>query len=270
LETVKPVNIKKEYSFTSHILLYENCPLQYKYYKELEFTEVRTGGFLSGSLLHQTIEDIHKAVLRSEIHTLTNENITNLFNENYFLLSKNQRTYLHQAQQQSLLEQILRYRDNQSSRWHLIKEAEVDVSLVKEKYILKGTIDLIEGENGTVELIDFKSGAKPDVNSTEPKIKQVLAQYRRQLEIYAHLVEERTSHKVSKMHLYYPSEDASSPYITFKSNQGNIQHTIAVFDEVVNKIETKNYDMTHIVKSEKQCGDCDMRFHCNPKHYSNK
>lgn len=270
LETVKPVNVKKEYSFTSHILLYENCPLQYKYYKELEFTEVRTGGVLGGSLLHQTIEDIHKAVLRNEIHTLTDENITNWFNENYFLLSKNQRTYLHQAQQQSLLEQILRYRDNQSSRWHLIKEAEVDVSLVKEKYILKGTIDLIEGENGTVELIDFKSGAKPDVNSTDPKIKQVLAQYRRQLEIYAHIVEERTGHKVSKMHLYYPSEDAASPYITYKSNQSNIQHTISVFDEVVNKIEAKNYDMTHIVKSEKQCGDCDMRFHCNPKHYSNK
>jgi DNA helicase-2/ATP-dependent DNA helicase PcrA len=72
------------------------------------------------------------------------------------------------------------------------------------------------------------------------------------------------------MHLYYPKEDDASPYITFKSNKDNIQHTITVFDEVVNKIETKNYDMTHINKSEKQCGDCDMRFHCNPKHYSNK
>jgi DNA helicase-2/ATP-dependent DNA helicase PcrA len=270
LEKVKAVNIKKEYSFTSHILLYENCPLQYKYYKELEFTEVRTGGVLGGSLLHQTIEDIHKAVLRNEVNTLTNDNITTWFNDNYFLLSKSQRAYLHQAQQQALLNQVLRYRDNQSDRWHLIKEAEVDVSLVKEEYILKGTIDLIEGENGTVELIDFKSGSKPDVNATDPKTKQVLAQYRRQLEIYAHLVEERTQHTVSKMHLYYPKEEDGSPYITFKSNKDNIQHTISVFDEVVSKIETKNYDMTNINKSEKQCGDCDMRFHCNPKHYSNK
>lgn len=270
LEKVKPVHIKKEYSFTSHILLYENCPLQYKYYKELEFTEVRTGGVLAGSLLHQTIEDIHKAVLRNEVHTLTDDNITAWFNENYFLLSKSQRAYLHQAQQDSLLNQVLRYRDNQSNRWHLIKEAEVDVSLVKEEYILKGTIDLIEGEHGTVELIDFKSGDKPDVNSNDPKTRQLLAQYRRQLETYAHLVEERTGHKVSKMHLYYPKEEDASPYITFKSNKDNIQHTISIFDEVVNKIEAKNYDMKHIVKSEKQCGNCDMRFHCNPRHYSSK
>ncbi|MCG3167383.1 MAG: ATP-dependent DNA helicase Rep [Bacteroidia bacterium] len=267
LETIKPVNIKKEYSFTSHILLYENCPLQYKFYKELEFMEVRTGGVLGGSLLHQTIEDIHKAVLRDEVILLTDNNIKEWFDTNYYLLSKSQRSYLHQAQLDSLLKQILRYRDNQSEKWHLIKEAEVDVSLVKEEYILKGTIDLIEGENGTVELVDFKSGDKPDINSKDKKTKQVLAQYRRQLEVYAHLVEERTSQKVSKMHLYYPKEEEGSPYVTFPSNKDNIQHTISTFDDVVKKIETKNYDMKHIVKSEKQCGDCDMRFHCNPKQY---
>jgi DNA helicase II / ATP-dependent DNA helicase PcrA len=267
LDKIKPIDIKKEYSFTSHILLYENCPLQYKFYKELEFTEVRTGGVLGGSLLHQTIEDIHKAVLRNEVHTLTDSNITEWFNSNYYLLSKSQRSYLHQAQVAALLKQILRYRDKQSNKWHLIREAEVDVSLVKEEYILRGTIDLIEGENGTVELVDFKSGDKPDVNSVELKTRRTLAQYRRQLEVYAHLVEERTGQKVSKMHLYYPKEEDSSPYITFNVNKDNIQHTISVFDDVVNKIESKNYDMNHITKSEKQCGSCDMRFHCNPKQY---
>lgn len=269
LDEIKPPNIKKEYSFTSHILLYENCPLQYKFYKELEFIEVRTGGVLGGSLLHQTIEDIHKAVLRNEVHKLTDSNITEWFNTNYYLLSKSQRSYLHQGQLDSLLRQILRYRDRQSDKWHLIREAEVDVSLVKEEYILKGTIDLIEGENGSVELIDFKSGDKPDVNSTEDKIRQTLAQYRRQLEVYAHLVEERTGHKVSRMHLYYPKEEDGNPYITFNANKDNIQYTISIFDKVVGKIETKNYDMSGISKSEKHCGNCDMRYHCNPKQYSN-
>ena len=60
LASVKPINIKHEYSFTSHILLYENCPRQYKFYKELQFVEERKGSTLGGSLLHQTIEDIHK------------------------------------------------------------------------------------------------------------------------------------------------------------------------------------------------------------------
>ncbi|MES2565468.1 MAG: ATP-dependent DNA helicase [Bacteroidota bacterium] len=267
LEKIKQTNIKHEYSFTSHILLYENCPLQYKFYKELEFTEVRTGGVLGGSLLHQTIEDIHKTVLKNEVALLTDSNITEWFNNNYYLLSKQHRTYLHQGQISSLLKQVLRYRDKNEHQWDRIKEAEVDVSLVKENYILKGTIDLIKGENDSVELIDFKSGDKPDVNSTEPKTMRQLQQYRRQLEVYAHLVEQRTGSRVSKMHLYYPKEEDGSSYITFTSNKSNIQTTIKNFDEIVNKIETKDFAMDHIIKSEKQCGDCDMRFHCNPRKY---
>ena len=268
LEKVKPVNVKHQFSFTSHILLYENCPLQYKFYKELEFVEVRTGGVLAGSLLHQTIEDIHKAVLRKEEQTLTDATITNWFNTNYFLLSKQQRSYLHQGQIASLLKQVLRYRDRNSHQWDRIKEAEVDVSLVKEDYILKGSIDLIKGENDTVELIDFKSGDKPDVNSTDPIEKRKLNQYRRQLEVYAHLVEERTGSKVNKIHLYYPKVEDGSPYITFPANKDNVQVTIDSFEEVVHKIEKKDFDMKHILKSEKQCGDCDMRYHCNPRQYS--
>ena len=34
LNSIKPVNIKDTFSFTSHIALYENCSLQYKFFKE--------------------------------------------------------------------------------------------------------------------------------------------------------------------------------------------------------------------------------------------
>jgi len=268
LHEVKQVNIKHEYSFTSHILLYEQCPLQYKFYKELEFTEVRTGAVLGGMLLHQTIEDIHRAVLKGETHLITDDNISIWFNNNYNLLSKQQRGYLHKAQQDSLLKQILRYKERQEKNWDRIKEAEVDVSLVKEDYILKGTIDLIQGENGTVELLDFKSGDKPDVNSAELLTVRMLDQYKRQLEVYAHLVEERTDYEVSKLHLYYPKEEQGNPYITFPVNEDKINQTIESFDRVVKKIESKNFEMSHIVKNDKQCGSCDMRYYCNPKQYS--
>ena len=53
------------------------------------------------------------------------------------------RSFLREEQQQAILKQILRYRDNNADKWHLIQEAEVDVSLVKDDYILKGTIDLV-------------------------------------------------------------------------------------------------------------------------------
>jgi len=267
LNTIKPSHIKHEYSFTSHILLYENCPLQYKFYKELEFAEVRTGGVIGGTLLHHTIEDIHKAVLKGEVHTVTDENIESWFNTNYFLLVKQLRSYLSEAQRKSILSQVARYKNRMRHQWHIIKEAEVDVSLVKEDYILKGKIDLIQGEGDTVELIDFKSGNKPDVNDTDPHIRRALHGYRRQLEIYAHLVEERTGLAVSKMHLYYPKEDTGSPYITFSKDHSRIEETVRSFDEVVARIERKDFELLGMHKSEKLCGDCDMRYYCNPRAY---
>ena len=122
------------------------------------------------------------------------------------------------------------------------------MSLVKEDYILKGTIDLIRGENNTVELIDFKSGSKPDVNATDKLTRGLLDRYRPSIRSYAHLVEERTGHKVSKMHLHYPKEQNSSPYVTFNKNEHTINKTVESFDEVVAKIESKNFDNSHIVK----------------------
>jgi DNA helicase II / ATP-dependent DNA helicase PcrA len=268
LAKVKATNIKHEYSFTSHILLYENCPLQYKFYKELEFTEVRTGGVIGGTLLHQTIEDIHKAVLKGEEHKVTDENITQWFNTNYELLVKQLRSYLREAQQKALLKQVLSYKRRNDGKWDRIKEAEVDVSFVKEDYILKGTIDLIKGENDTVELIDFKSGDKPNVNSTDENTRKLLDRYRRQLEVYSYLVEERTGYKVSKMHLYYPKEENGNPHITFPKKTEHIESTINSFDDVVTKIENKEYSIEDITKNEKQCGNCDMRYHCNPRQYN--
>lgn len=265
LAEVKPVNVKHEYSFTSHILLYESCPLQYKFYKELEFVEVRTGGVIGGSLLHQTIEDIHRAVLRNEVNTLTDTNIGQWFNTNYELLVKQQRSFLREEQQTAILKQVLRYRDNNSDKWHLIQEAEVDVSLVKDDYILKGTIDLIKGEDGTVELVDFKSGDKPDVNTRDEKKKAQINQYRRQLEVYAHLVEQRTGAKVSNMHIYYPKEEDANPRITFPYREHNVAATINSFEQVVRKIESRDFSMVGTHRSEKQCADCDMRFYCNNK-----
>ena len=263
LATVKPVSIKHEYSFTSHILLYENCPRQYEFYKELQFVEERQGSTMGGSLLHETIEDIHKAVLRGEQDTLTDENIALWFNINYQLLVKQLHSYLAEAQRNAILRQVLNYRDKNNDQWHRIKEAEIDVSLVKEDYILKGIIDLIEGENNTVELVDFKSGDKPDVNTTDEYKRRILNQYRRQLEVYAYLIEQRYGHKVSAMHLYYPKEENGNPRITYRYDRGNVENTIEAFEEVVHKIEKKDYSMEGVSRNEKHCSDCDLRFFCN-------
>lgn len=60
---------------------------------------------------------------------------------NYVYLSRAEHTYLAEAQRNAALAQVNRYVSNQDGKWDAIKEAEVNVSLVKPDYIIDGTID---------------------------------------------------------------------------------------------------------------------------------
>ena len=256
---IKDVNIKNTYSFTSHITVYETCALQYKFYKELEFMPVRANAMLFGMLVHETIEDIHRAALRHEEQTITEENVSRWFDSNYVSLTKTEHTYLAGPQREAALKQVLRYVERQHGDWSQIQQAEVDVSLVKPDYIIEGKIDLIRGEGDTVEIVDFKAERKPDME----KMRARLEQYRRQLHIYAHLVEERTGQKVSKMHLYYTGEDDGVPTISYPYTKSAVEGTMAVFDDTVKKIMKK--DFHRCSDDPKVCNACDFRFYCKNK-----
>jgi DNA helicase-2/ATP-dependent DNA helicase PcrA len=261
-EQIKPVNLKNTFSFTSHITVYENCSLQYKFFKELQFVPITTGQTIYGHLVHETIEDIHKAVLRKEEHLITDENIQRWFFTNYDTLSKYQHAYLAQPQLNSALASVMRYAHRQEGNWHTIKQAEVSVSLVKEEYILSGKIDLIKGKDTitgepTVEIVDFKSEKKPDMERDRAKIDR----YKRQLQVYAHLVEQNLGLKVSKMYLYYTgAPDGSVPTIAFEPQKSEINNTIREFDKVVASIQ--NADFSHKAKSGRICENCDFRYYC--------
>lgn len=264
LATVKDVKLKKEYSFTSHLLLYENCAEQYRFFQELEFTPIRTSPILFGVVVHQTIEDIHKAVLRGEERVLSEEQVGRWFDTNYAYLTKRERVYLAPRIRDIALENVLRYYRRQNGDWSKIREAEVDVSLVKEEYILSGTVDLIRGEGNTVELVDFKSERKPDL--FEQRDRERIDRYRRQLEVYAHIVEERTGQPVSRTHLYFTNEDAGVPTISFDKDNRSIERTIATFDAVVGRIERKDFRIPE--RPAKLCLECDMRAYCDAKNWN--
>lgn len=254
---VKNVNLKNTFSFTSHISVYETCALQYKFYKELEFMPIRQGDMLFGTLVHQTIEDVHRAALKDETAKITTDNITNWFASNYLSLIKREHGYLAEGQRNAALNQVLRYVERQNGNWSSIQQVEVDVSLVQPDYIIEGKIDLVKGENGTVELIDFKSEKKPDME----KMRDRLEHYRRQLHIYAHLIEQRTGQKVSKMHLYYTGEEDGNPMISFPYTKSAIDGTVAAFDDTVHKILRK--DFKNCSNDVKICSNCDFRHYCH-------
>jgi DNA helicase-2/ATP-dependent DNA helicase PcrA len=260
LEAIKPVDLKHDYSFTSHILMYENCPLQYKFFREMDFSPVRTNAVLFGTLVHQTIEDAHKAVLAGRPESVTSEQIALWLNANYASLSKATRTYLAPPVLRAVEEHILRYVNFASSDWGAVRDAEVTVSLLKPAYILSGTVDLIRGKNNTVDILDFKTEKKPDVN--DPEDREKLDRYRRQLEVYAHVVEERYGLEVGRMLLFYTGAENESPFISYDYEKRNIYRTVAAIEAVVNRIEDKNFDHRHIKKTHNLCGHCDVKPFC--------
>ncbi|MGB2965173.1 MAG: 3'-5' exonuclease, partial [Anaerolineales bacterium] len=109
LDEIKDVNLKREYSFTSDLSVYENCAEQYRFIRELEFAPNRQSPILFGTLVHQTIEDIHKAVLRDETDLLSRDQVDTWFDLNYSTLTKRERAYLDSYRKNLAREQVQRY-----------------------------------------------------------------------------------------------------------------------------------------------------------------
>ncbi len=257
LKPIKDVNIKKEYSFSSHINVFETCPRQYQFMTHLEFSPSRRGAMLFGTLVHRSIEAIHHHVLKHNgPNGLDERQINDWFESNYKILSTAEKQYLTEKVKEAARQQVLNYFRRNAQELDKVRDAEVNVSLVKKDYILRGTIDLIKGKGNTVEIIDFKSEAKPD-----PANVQSYQRYQKQLETYAHIVEERHGLHVSQMHLYYTGEGNGNPLITFEKNQRHIDQTMQEFDAIIQRIECKDFRISQ--RQKRVCKNCDLRFYCD-------
>ena len=261
LEKIKKSSVKKDYAFTSDILTYERCPTQYMVFRYLGFAEHRVQGTMFGSLVHQTIEDIHKTCLRGE--SVSEAQIESWFASNYTSLSLAMKTYLDETRRESALKQVKQYFERNSGAFGALVAAEYDVSIPTETYILRGVIDLVRGEGDTVEIVDFKTDRKPNVNSAEDR--QRIQNYHRQLEVYAHIVEEKFGKKVSKLHLYYTRAENESPYVSWDYSTVSVQKTLLSFDETVGKIESYKFSNKGVKMCKATCDSCDLRYFCHFK-----
>ena len=257
---VKDVNIKRSYSFTSHISVYENCPLQYKFFKDLGLIPAREGAAVFGNIVHATIEDIHRAAIRGEAEAITEENVGAWFSENYEAISRQARSYLSDQARAAALREVLRYAERQAGLWERIKDCEVDVSCAEDGFILNGRVDLIEGKDGALDIVDFKAERKPDMERDKERI----ARHKRQLQVYAYIIEQNTGQRVDRLRVYYTgaSEDGV-PEIAFRNDHAAVQDTIEEFARVVRKIEKRDYSKRS--QSLKLCKSCDMRYFCRAK-----
>lgn len=256
---VKASDLKQSYAFTSDISKYERCSLEYKMFRELGFSEIRVGSTLFGSIVHETIEDVHDAILRNETDTVP-EKLADWFEQNYQSLVLTEHSYLTPQAKAAAMRYVKNYFVNSQYMWENIREAEVQLSYPMDDFILNGQVDMLKGKGDTVEIVDFKTGDKPKSMTDD-----MLKSYEKQLQIYAHLVEQKYAVEVSKMKLYYLSA-AEEPIISFEKDNQRVSDVMEEFSDVVKKIERHEFNTRTLDTSI--CKDCDMRYYCgksNPK-----
>lgn len=56
--------VPQSYSYTADFLLYKSCPRQYMIFREYNFAPSRTQTMFFGSLVHQTLDDLHQILIR--------------------------------------------------------------------------------------------------------------------------------------------------------------------------------------------------------------
>ena len=257
---IKKVNYKRMYSFTSHIAVYDGCPMQYKFYKEYGFVQNRMFHTSVGSLVHATLEDMNKCIISDHLERVNEDSIREWFVLNYQRMQEQTGYFLTDEQQDQALQQVIRYYHHRKDELGRVWKAEEEINLVLPEYILQGVIDLVEGLDDTVEIVDYKTGPKPDVARYPSRVEH----YRKQLEIYAYLIEKRYGKKVSRMHLYYTSTMEGDPLVTFVWNRADVDRTIRDISETVQKIETK--DFHERVQNAYACKFCDMRYFCKSEN----
>ena len=153
----------------------------------------------------------------------------------YQALAKTENTWLPKAELDRAFQEILGYVSFREGDWSMIREAEFPLELVKDDYIMDGTIDLLQEQDGSVDIIDFKTGSKPAAGS------HLLKRYTSQLQIYAYLVEQKMKRPVGNLFLYFTGEE-EYPLLTVPGDDFEVEKRMKAFDETAKRILSEDFN----------------------------
>jgi DNA helicase-2/ATP-dependent DNA helicase PcrA len=247
---------KKTYSL-SGINVYETCPQQFLFYNQLGFQPSRSAQLLFGNLVHYTIENVHNYMLDKKSYNIETEQIERWFSDNYRALLASGLRPINMLQKELALKQVFNYYKQNKDFFPKLQETEVDVSVEKENYILTGKIDLLLGNDGKLEILDFKTQQRPPTDS--PTIKK----YFNQLCLYAHILNERYGKKAERLYVYWTAEEKrNKALMEFSHSNADIDKIGEHFSTVIKEITSKNFGVTNPPDYVKVCKECDFRHYC--------
>ena len=247
-DEIEESKVKKIISFTSHVALFERCPILYKFLKKYEFVKENNFGEFVGTLIHETLEEINKKI-KNKVN-LNENHIRNIYFKNYEYLLKKIDIIPNEDYIELGLKNIIDYFKNYKNIYQNIKDCEIKVSFIRDEYIIEGVADLVIEKDGELEIIDFKTG----------KLKENIEEYKSQLRIYAKLLSEKYKTKIQKAKLFYVTETKENKLIDVEIDEVSIENTIKNFDVIAQKIINDEFEIKNI--SKKNCESCILKKYC--------
>jgi DNA helicase-2/ATP-dependent DNA helicase PcrA len=249
--------VKKTYSFTGDLKIYETCPRQYQFFREYDFTPSRSAVIFFGLLVHQTIEEIHRIALDGKLDTLDEPRIRELFDRTFRCLCLSDVRPIGDKARDAALAQVLNYFRQNRDEMRRVIQTEVDVSLEKDGYILAGKVDLLLGGDGRLELLDFKTSPRPKDSP------ELIGAYERQLCTYAHILERRHGRHVDRLLLYWTSEPRKEDALMILAyDPKRVDEAGRHFDETVRRIQAREFTVTTPPEAA-ICKECDLKMLCH-------
>jgi DNA helicase II / ATP-dependent DNA helicase PcrA len=251
------IPVKRRYSFTGDLMVYETCPRQYQYFRFFDFTPSRSAALFFGLLVHQTIEEIHRTILDGRLLTLSEARVRELFDRTFRFLTLADVRPIGPAAREAAFDQVMNYFRQNKAEMRRVVETEVDVSVEKDGYILTGKVDLLLGGDGKLELLDFKTAERPR------KSPALIARYERQLCTYAHILERRYGKRPERLLLYWTGEPRKADALMELAYRPElVDEAGRQFDETVARIQAGEFAV--VTPPERSiCKECDLKLLCS-------
>ncbi len=267
LRNSKKLAFRKIYTFDD-LRIFEDCPLQHKFFTELGFLHSRNNAQMFDLVIHDTLSEIHRKILDGNSNFINDANIQSMLDEKYESLSKSEHGHLSKLQRSQAVQEILRYAWQQQGTWRSVKDSDLPLELLGKNYAIRGKVDLLRAINNNdedLEIMDFRSGSKPNININRDREKLEIS--RKQLNIYAHLLTQKFSQqnsnlRIKRMSLYYTGEENGSPIISFAYNNSETQQAIAFFDGMIAEIAKLSASGFSGVTDFAVCSKCDLKYYC--------
>ena len=248
--------VKSRYSLTNHIWLYETCPRQFQYFREHKFAPAHFLEASSGLLVHQTLERIHRIAHEGSFGNLDEQKVYAIFERTLNFLKCSSTFSLDIDEQAKALRHVLNYFHNNYLELRQIEAAELSIQVEHDDYILTGKIDLVMRGSEGLEIIDFKTRARPEDNSDS------LIFYKRQLYLYAYGLEKRIKERPKRLLLYWTAEEKKeNALMEISYSYEDVEQVRAYIDGFVDKIRQQQFDVLTPPEPE-ICGSCNIRHLC--------